>query len=140
MSPFPVFGTTSTRSKVSAQAHAAVASSFYPQRTGEAVDWLAPLFDSDGYPHALVALGGLQFVTQQNAFYVVWDRAKLTAVYEVTNSMGERLTIGNAPMSEMELERRRMTGAALLEQLREASDPALSAQDALSQEISRPRG
>ena len=78
------------------------------------MDWSLPLFDSDGYEHRLVDLGGIQVVTKVSFAYVVWDRRTL----EMRDNPGPgELTIGNTPMAEEERERRRMEGAAILGQL-----------------------
>ncbi|TBR76827.1 MAG: hypothetical protein EPN64_06285 [Burkholderiaceae bacterium] len=94
-----------------------VSQSHYPGRPNESVDWVAPLFDSDGYPHTLVALGAVQAVTKVSFAFAVWDRKTLTC-----NVDGHELRLGNTPMSSEERARRKAEGLALLRSL-DASKP-----------------
>lgn len=91
-----------------------VAASYRPTQQNEAVDWSLPLFDSDGFEHRLVDLGGIQVVTKISFAYAVWDRKTL----QMRDNPGPgELTIGNTPMPEVVRERRRKEGAAILGQL-----------------------
>ena len=114
----------------------AVAASYYPLTNGEEIDWALPLFDSDGYPHRLVELGGIQVVTRHSFAFVIWDRKSLSMV---NNPDGTPLTIGNTPMSPEERERRRQVGAAMLGDLHaQAAQRAEDDQD--DERSSTPRG
>jgi len=43
-------------------------------KAGEPVRWDCCLYDSDGFAHSLVDIGGVQVVTRQSFAYAVWDR------------------------------------------------------------------
>lgn len=109
---------------VAEYARRAVAASWAPPRAGEALNFLKPLWDSDGFEHALVALADRQFVTQIRGIFVVWDRRTLTTMAEDTAADGGQLKLGNEPMAPGERERRRALGASLLLQLREQAQAA----------------
>lgn len=99
----------------------AVAASHYPTRSDEAVDWSQPLYDSEGFEHRLVELGGIQVVTRISFAFAIWDRKSLTLVGP---GVGDAQTIGNTPLSAEERERRRDAAQLLLEDLRVApSEP-----------------
>lgn len=99
----------------------AVAASHYPTRSDEPVDWSQPLYDSEGFEHRLVELGGVQVVTRISFAFAIWDRKSLTLVGP---DVGEVQTIGNTPLSAEERERRRVAAQLLLEDLRVApSEP-----------------
>lgn len=99
----------------------AVAASHYPTRSDEAVDWSQPLYDSEGFEHRLVELGGIQVVTRISFAFAIWDRKSLTLVGP---DVGEAQTIGNTPLSAEERERRRDAAQLILEDLRVApSEP-----------------
>ena len=97
----------------------AVAASHYPSREDEMIDWSLPLFDSDGYQHRLVELGGVQVVTRYSFAFVVWDRKTLQMVGDPWNPPTSPLSITNTPMSEEERERRRQVGFQMLSELQE---------------------
>lgn len=103
---------------------AAIARSHYPPRPDEKIDWTQPLFDSDGYRHVLVELGGVEVVSKCSFAYVPWDRR--TGVCRRENSDG--LTLGNTPLSQAERDRRRAQAQAVLEDLhRKAAESAAGA-------------
>ncbi|HWS26415.1 MAG TPA: hypothetical protein VN259_07530 [Xanthomonadales bacterium] len=54
---------------------AALATTNYPQREHEIINWGLPLFDSEGFEHTLIDLGGIEVVTKQGFAYCVWERA-----------------------------------------------------------------
>lgn len=115
-----------------------VAASYQPTQKDETVDWSLPLFDSDGYEHRLVDLGGIQVVTKVSFAYVVWDRKTL----EMRDNPGPgELNIGNTPMPEEERERRRQVGAAILGELHaQAARRDDDAQDDQDDRGQAPRG
>lgn len=115
----------------------AVAASYYPSTNGEGIDWSLPLFDSDGYPHRLVELGGIQVVTRHSFAFVIWDRKSLSMV---NNPDDAPLTIGNTPMSPEERERRRQVGAALLGDLHAQAAAQRAEEDQGDERSSAPRG
>lgn len=49
-------------------------SSNNPPHPGESIDWSKKLYDSEGFEHSLVHLGGVQVVTQVSFAFAVWDR------------------------------------------------------------------
>ena len=103
-----------------------VAASHYPGKKDDPVDWSLPLFDSDGYAHRLVELGGVQVVTKVSFAYAVWDRKTL----ELRDNPGPgQLTIGNTAMAEEERERRRQVGAELLAGLHASASAAQAIED-----------
>lgn len=53
---------------------AALALTAYKPRPDEAINWNAPLFDSDGYQHTLVSMGAIEVVTKHSFTFVTWDR------------------------------------------------------------------
>lgn len=115
----------------------AVAASHYPSTNGEEIDWALPLFDSDGYPHRLVELGGIQVVTRHSFAFVIWDRKSLSMVY---NPDETPLTIGNTPMTPEERERRRQAGAVILGDLHAQAAAQQAGDDHDDERSSAPRG
>jgi hypothetical protein len=115
----------------------AVAASYYPSTNGEDIDWSLPLFDSDGYPHRLVELGGIQVVTRHSFAFVIWDRKSLSMV---NNPDDTPLTIGNTPMSPEERDHRRQVGAALLGDLHAQAAAQRAEEDLDDERSSAPRG
>lgn len=99
----------------------AVAASHYPSRPQEAVDWSLPLFDSEGYEHRLVELGGVQVVTRISFAFAIWDRRTLTLVSPEADA-GH--TIGNTPLPPAERERRRAEAAQMLADMHAARTAA----------------
>jgi len=81
----------------------ALATTHYPPRAGESIDWGGRLFDSDGYEHSLVLLGGVEVVTGHSFTYCVWDRRNGTCLREGA----AELRLSNTPMTDEERSRRR---------------------------------
>lgn len=104
-----------------ARIHSILAATSHPPRPGELVDWTKPLFDSDGYEHALVAMNSSQVITSLVGRFVVWDRKLMVTEAEGTASDGGQLKISNTPMPAEELQRRRAHGLVALEGLRQQS-------------------
>jgi hypothetical protein len=102
------------------------AASSHPPRDGENVDWSCRLFDSDGYEHSLVVLGGVQVVTKLAFAYVVWDRRVGQCVSHLHSGDGP-LAIGNEPMSDLERHRRQVAAVEALRQMYPSGDPRLVA-------------
>jgi hypothetical protein len=73
----------------------ALARTHYPPRPGELVDWSKPLYDSEGFEHLLVDLGGHEAVTKHSFAYCVWNRE----TGQCQRQGADGLVIGNTPMS-----------------------------------------
>lgn len=95
---------------------AVVNASFDPTRENEKIDWSLPLYDSDGYQHTLVGLGGAQAVTRQAFLFVVWDRRTLTLANDPGLEGESPLSLGNTPMTDEERGRRRALALDALRQ------------------------
>lgn len=80
----------------------ALATTHYPPRAGESIDWGGRLYDSDGFEHALAILGGIEVVTAQSFTYCVWDRRTGRCLREEASD----LTLGNTPMTPEQRENR----------------------------------
>ncbi|MEJ8837561.1 hypothetical protein [Ramlibacter sp. AN1133] len=97
--------------------NAAVASrSHYPPRAGEPVDWASRLFDSDGWEHLLIDLGGIQVVTRVSFAYAVWDRRTGSCVSQ-TDAGGEEMRIGNSPLTDVERHKRQLRAQEAVRQM-----------------------
>lgn len=101
---------------------AALASTHYPVRPDEEIDWGCQLFDSDGFEHRLIQLGGIQVVTRISFAFAVWDRS--TGRLANTDAQaGDGYCISNTPMSDEERGKRR---DAALERLRQPHEATIS--------------
>lgn len=98
----------------------ALASTYYPVRDDELIQWDQPLFDSDGFPHSLVAMNALDVVTRCSISFAVWNRK--TGACKMPDTHG--YTIGNTPMSNATRALRR---EEVLQTLR--SNPVMFEQD-----------
>lgn len=81
-----------------------------PEPVFEAPDVTKPLFDSDGYAHHFVTGNGIQLVTKIGFAYAVWNAKN----GECLNVGSEGLRLGNTPLSDEELARRKALGAEML--------------------------
>ena len=95
---------------------AVVASGRYPVTDKDAIDWSSKLFDQDGFPQQLVAIGGIQVVTKNSFAYSIWNRKDGKCVSH--QSEGDYF-IGNQPLSDIELTRRKQVGLEILRGLHE---------------------
>lgn len=80
----------------------ALATTLYPQRPHESIDWSRPLFDSDGFEHSLVHLGGVEVVTKHSFTYCVWDRRTGQCLREGASD----LSLSNQAMTPAQREQR----------------------------------
>lgn len=101
---------------------AVVNASFDPTRENEKIDWSLPLYDSDGFQHALVGLGGVQAVTRHAFVFVVWDRRSLKLVNDPGLAGEPPLSLGNTPMTDEERSRRRALALNALRQRHELEE------------------
>lgn len=101
-------------------AAAALACTYYPVRDDERIQWDQPLFDSDGFPHSLVALNAFNVVTRCSISLIVWDRKTGTCKMPDTDGF----TIGTIPMSA---ETRALRREETLQALRD--NTAMTSQD-----------
>lgn len=85
----------------------------YPVDAEEDIRWDKPLFDSDGYEHTLISLGGIEVVTKHSFAYAVWNRKTGVCQREGCSEM----TISNTPMSEEVREARRAAAGEILADL-----------------------
>lgn len=104
---------------------AVVLASHDPTRKDERIDWSLPLFDSDGFEHALVVLGGVQVVTRHSFVFAVWDRRSLHLVHDPGMAGEPPLSLGNTPMTDEERRRRESNALAALRQIdQQDNEPA----------------
>lgn len=96
---------------------AAVLTSHDSTRKNEPIDWSLPLYDSDGYEHALVVLGGVQVVTKLAFAYVVWDRRTRQLAHDPGLPGEPPLSLSNSPMTDDERSRRQERALAALRQI-----------------------
>ncbi len=89
---------------------AALATTHYPQRQNESIDWSRPLFDSEGFEHTLIDLGGVEVVTKQGFTYCVWDRA----TGGCRRAEATDLMLSNTPLTPEQRERRAHEAAMAL--------------------------
>ena len=102
----------------------ALATTHYPPRAGEAIDWSGRLFDSDGWEHSLAVLGGVEVVTAQSFTFCVWDRRTGRCLREGSAD----LTLSNTPMTPEQREQKAVLAqAAIAEMLGHSSRAGASA-------------
>jgi hypothetical protein len=94
---------------------AALALTHYKPRPDEAIDWTKPLYDSDGFEHALIAMSSLEVVTKSQIAYVQWDRKTGECKRDGCTDM----KIGNAPMSDEVRAARRAEAEKVMNDLRQ---------------------
>lgn len=88
--------------------------SHHPAREADTIDWRCRLFDSDGFEHRLVSLGGVQVVTKVSFCYAIWDR-RTGECMSFDQQSGYR--ISNTPLSDIELTKRHFAACQALEQM-----------------------
>jgi hypothetical protein len=91
----------------------------YPVREDEEINWGCQLFDSDGFPHQLIHLGGIQVVTKSSFAYAIWDRGT-GALVNTDIQAGDGYCISNTPMSDEEKKKRRDAALEYLRNLKSA--------------------
>ncbi len=73
-----------------------------PDAVASLPDWDAPLWDSDGTRHTLVAKSTIEVVTRVSFTFAVWDRRTGAMLYPLDASTGKpyELTLRNTPVDE----------------------------------------
>lgn len=89
----------------------ALALTFYPPSERDVINWTEPLFDSEGWAHALIHLGAVEVVTKHSFTYVTWDRRTGACKREGCFD----LVIGNKEMTSEERQVRRLAGEKIME-------------------------
>ena len=86
--------------------------------TGPEIDVTLPLYDSDGYEHHFVTRSTREIVTKRSGLFCVWDARTGSCL----RSGAEGYYLGNTPLSDEEMERRKQEGARILTEIRAAAD------------------